>query len=174
MRVFVTLGFERRPFDRLLKAVDTGIELGIIPQDTLVQSGYSNHVPSRCASVAFLSFSEIEAVMRRAEIIVAHAGVGTLLHCLHINKIPILFPRRVSRGEHVDDHQFIFARAIEETRRALVAYDVSQLFQTIDNHERLAAGLTGAASIGEGDGVSRLRDYIRLSISQALDRGNGR
>ena len=37
--------------------------------------------------------------------LVAHAGVGTALAAFEVGKCPVLVPRRVAHGEHVDDHQ---------------------------------------------------------------------
>jgi len=40
-----------------------------------------------------------------ADVVVAHAGVGTALAALEVGKCPVLVPRRLVHGEHVDDHQ---------------------------------------------------------------------
>jgi UDP-N-acetylglucosamine transferase subunit ALG13 len=43
--------------------------------------------------------------MREADVVVAHAGVGTALAAFEVGKCPLLVPRRLALGEHVDDHQ---------------------------------------------------------------------
>ena len=156
MKTFVTLGFERHPFDRLLKAIDEGIASHIIPSSTLVQSGHSSYA-LRCPSVSFLSNADMHAALCDAEIIIAHAGVGTLLKCLSLNKVPILFPRSSRKGEHVDDHQLIFARIMEEQKRALVAYDGEQLLKIYQDYGRHVADLGRMPS---GNGASRLCVYL--------------
>ena len=158
MKVFVTLGFERRPFDRLLKAVDLGIQRGIIPKDTFVQTGHTSRPVLACPSVDFLDYDEMIETLRSAEIIIAHAGVGTLLQCLHLQKIPILFPRRAHGKEHVDDHQVKFARIMEERKRALVAYSSEQLFDIFSDYSSLAAEIYAAD--GHPNGTSDLKTYI--------------
>lgn len=150
MRLFVTVGLEPRPFDRLLKAVDLGIKRRIFPLETLVQRGHSNYAPAHCPSVPFLPYGEMVRALESAEVVIAHAGVGTLLQCLHQKKIPILYPRRARLGEHVDDHQIMFAQVIEARKRALVAYNPERLFEVFQTYHRLAAGLSGAAHLENG------------------------
>ena len=48
---------------------------------------------------------ELTQAIREADVLVAHAGVGTALAALEVGKCPVLVPRRVAHGEHVDDHQ---------------------------------------------------------------------
>jgi UDP-N-acetylglucosamine transferase subunit ALG13 len=162
VRLFVTVGLEPRPFDRLLKAVDLGIERRIFPLETLVQRGHSNYAPERCPSVPFLPYDEMVRALQSAEVVIAHAGVGTLLQCLHQKKIPILYPRRARLGEHVDDHQIMFAQVIEARKRALVAYDPERLFEVYEVFPRLAAGLSGTAC--PDNGGMHIRRYLEETL----------
>jgi UDP-N-acetylglucosamine transferase subunit ALG13 len=162
MRLFVTVGLEPRPFDRFLKAVDLGIERRIFPLETLVQRGHSNYTPEHCPSVPFLPYDEMVGALKSAEVVIAHAGVGTLLQCLHQKKIPILYPRRARWGEHVDDHQIMFAQVIEARKRALVAYDPERLFEVFQVYSRLVAGLSGAAN--NDNGGTRLSQHLGQTL----------
>ncbi len=137
MKVFVTVGFERRPFDRLLLTIEKGIEEGKIPSDTFIQIGHSQYLPQVCSYKRFLDFDEMEHQVKNSDIVIAHAGVGTILVCLSHNKIPILFPRDAKLREHVDDHQIEFCRIMEEQKRALVAYNSEDLFETVRNYDLL-------------------------------------
>ncbi len=158
MKVFVTLGFERRPFDRLIDTVNQGILRGIFPRETMVQAGHTGRSGLECASVDFLSYTDMLDALKSAEIVIAHAGVGTLLQCLHLRKIPILFPRRAHGKEHVDDHQVKFARIMEERKRALVAYNAEQLFRVFCDYVRLSAEIS--AAYGYPNGSSELKTYL--------------
>ena len=55
---------------------------------------------------------DLTAAMREADVVVAHAGVGAALDALEVGHHPVLVPRRVDRGEHVDDHQPEVAAAL--------------------------------------------------------------
>jgi UDP-N-acetylglucosamine transferase subunit ALG13 len=59
--------------------------------------------------------------MRSADVVVAHAGVGTAITALSAGKCPVLLPRRKRHGEHVDDHQVDIARALGSRGLAVVA-----------------------------------------------------
>ena len=167
MKTFVTLGFERRPFDRLLRPIDEGVASHIIPSATLVQRGHSPYVLRRCPSIPFLSYAEMCAALNTSDIVIAHAGVGTLLHCLRLNKIPILFPRSAKLGEHVDDHQVVFARIMQEQKKALVVYEAGQLLDTFRDYHRLIADFSGS---GNGDGRARLSGYLEKKLSEYLGK----
>ena len=60
---------------------------------------------------------DLTQAMREAAVVVAHAGVGTALAALEVGKTPVLVPRRLAQGEHVDDHQTQIAQ--ELARRGL-------------------------------------------------------
>jgi UDP-N-acetylglucosamine--N-acetylmuramyl-(pentapeptide) pyrophosphoryl-undecaprenol N-acetylglucosamine transferase len=51
--------------------------------------------------------------MQEADVVVAHAGVGTALAALEVGKCPVLVPRRLAHAEHVDDHQTQIARELD-------------------------------------------------------------
>lgn len=69
---------------------------------------------------------ELEAAMREADLIVAHAGTGTALTAFELGRSPVLVPRRARYGEHVDDHQVSTAKMLAE--RGLVTHlEVAQI-----------------------------------------------
>jgi UDP-N-acetylglucosamine--N-acetylmuramyl-(pentapeptide) pyrophosphoryl-undecaprenol N-acetylglucosamine transferase len=55
---------------------------------------------------ALMSQEDLSAAMREADLVIAHAGVGTALQAMEAGHCPVLIPRRADRREHVDDHQF--------------------------------------------------------------------
>jgi UDP-N-acetylglucosamine transferase subunit ALG13 len=137
MKIFVTVGFESFPFDRLLRAIDGGLEHGLIAGDIFVQTGPSRYQVQYCESKRFLDYDEIMSRLKEADIVVCHAGVGTTLLCLGLGKIPIIFPRQSGYHEHVDDHQIQFAQKMEKQGKALVAYDENDLLSKIGRHRLL-------------------------------------
>jgi UDP-N-acetylglucosamine transferase subunit ALG13 len=69
---------------------------------------------------------ELAAAIAEADLVVAHAGIGSALTALEAGKLPVLLPRRYARGEHVDDHQVLIAEDLE-LRRLAVCRDVDEL-----------------------------------------------
>ena len=69
---------------------------------------------------------ELRAAMADADLVVAHAGIGSTLGALEAGHCPVLLPRRFSRGEHVDDHQVLIADALSQ-RKLAVARDAAEV-----------------------------------------------
>jgi UDP-N-acetylglucosamine transferase subunit ALG13 len=145
--IFVTVGTNEAPFDRLLHLVDS---LGM-PDDLIVQHGSSSVRPAARELVDFVPFDTLIEHVRAARAVVTHAGVGSVIVSLSQGKRPIVVARRQRHGEAVDDHQVDFARRFasaglvtlvessDELRRALeLTADAPQAF---GGSSRLAAEL---------------------------------
>jgi UDP-N-acetylglucosamine transferase subunit ALG13 len=117
-----TLSFSfRRLFERLRMVLPPGATV-------LVQAGpEAADISWPEADVrAMVRPDELSRAMRDADIVIAHGGIGSALMAFEAGKSPILVPRRVRFGEHVDDHQEQIARQF--ARRGLaVAADASEL-----------------------------------------------
>lgn len=163
MNIFVTVGFENFPFDRLLKIIDRGVGRGIIKDELKIQIGTSSYIPQFCASQRFFPFEEIVERIRKADIVICHAGVGTTLLTLQSGKIPILFPRMAKYGEHIDDHQVDFARKMQDLKKVLVAYDEAELLYQIKNYESLVKGIH---SYSCREPSTALRSYIQQYLEE--------
>jgi len=137
--IFVTVGTEKFPFDRLVRSIDRAVGEGRIRDKVYIQKGYSSYVPVNADYWNFLEFPDMVDMVQKANLIVSHAGVGSFLLCVHFRKVPILFPRRAVFGEHLDDHQLDFVKGIERLDVALVAYDERDLLIQIDHYRRLIA-----------------------------------
>jgi UDP-N-acetylglucosamine--N-acetylmuramyl-(pentapeptide) pyrophosphoryl-undecaprenol N-acetylglucosamine transferase len=141
-KVVVSLGtFKNYGFERLVKRL-----LEILPADAdvLWQTGDTDVSGLGIVGHHTIPERELSEAIRAADVLVAHAGVGTALAALEVGKCPILVPRRFSHGEHVDDHQIQIAR--ELSRRGLaVTSDADEL--TLDH--LLTAAATRVATLPE-------------------------
>ncbi len=103
MKMFVTVGNATVPFDRLLRAVDEAqLELGC---SGICQRGVSTVEPRGFYCHAALSKQAFERAMADADVVVCHAGVGTLWSAISAGHTPLVMPRRHVHGEIVNDHQ---------------------------------------------------------------------
>jgi len=104
LRVVVTVGSMHQPMTRLVKQLSA-----VLPADSSVvwQLGHTPPVAGmRGAAIeSFISHDALTKHMAAADVVVCHAGVGSALQALSVGKSPILVPRRVAHGEHVDEHQ---------------------------------------------------------------------
>jgi UDP-N-acetylglucosamine transferase subunit ALG13 len=154
--IFVTVGTNEAPFDRLLLAL---AEVGA-DEDLVVQHGPSAVQPPRASCFASLSYEELADLVRRARVVVSHAGVGSVLTALANGKRPIVVPRLRRFGEAVDDHQLLFARRLEQTELVTLVEDLSQLSEALRSS-------SDAVSIKlEAD--RRLIDELRAYVRQRL------
>lgn len=111
--LFATVG-ATLPFDRLVALVEHAHEAGLLPPEVVVQRGTGGRDVAGVRSVESLPFAEIEALLRRADIVVCHGGTGSLITALREQCHVIAVPRTHARGEHYDDHQSEIVTAFAE------------------------------------------------------------
>jgi UDP-N-acetylglucosamine transferase subunit ALG13 len=101
--VFATVGTQL-PFDRLLRALDTwaGIHREV---PVIAQTGQSAARYPHLQTCPHLDQQAFARTFAAAQVVVAHAGMGTILTALDLGKPLILMPRRADLGEHRNDHQ---------------------------------------------------------------------
>ncbi|KPJ65844.1 MAG: hypothetical protein AMJ43_09860 [Coxiella sp. DG_40] len=161
--IFVTVGTEKFQFDRLLKAIDHGIKACEIKESVFAQTGSSKHVPKLFKYCGFLPFNKMIEFIKKADIVVTHAGVGSTLLCLSLGKIPVAFPRLVRMGEHLDNHQLEFARRMETDKKILAAYDERELLNKIKNYKRLISAL---ANQNLSSSKNNLVHFLKTTIDE--------
>jgi beta-1,4-N-acetylglucosaminyltransferase len=125
--IFVTVGNHYQGFDRLIKKAD---EIAShTSYDILIQRGYSSYRPQ---SAQYFDFVPIQTAMeniRKSELVISHAGIGTIILCKEYGIPLIILPRKKKYGEHGTDHQVEIAKAIEERRDdyIFIVYEEDQL-----------------------------------------------
>ena len=141
-KVVVSLGtFKDYGFERLVRRL-----LEILPADAEVlwQTGDTDVSGLGIKGHHTLPEHELSEAIRDADVLVAHAGVGASLMALELGRCPVLVPRRLSHGEHVDDHQTQIAG--ELSRRGLaVTADADEL--TLDHLATAAATRVAALAV---------------------------
>jgi UDP-N-acetylglucosamine transferase subunit ALG13 len=105
--IFVTVGTHIQQFNRLLELVD-----GLPPSlERVIQYGASTYQVKYGSARQFIEFDEVLDLMARAEVVVSHGGVGSIILALAAGQRPVVAPRLLRFGEHVDDHQLEVAEA---------------------------------------------------------------
>lgn len=141
--IFVTVGTHGQPFERLLAAV---AELSD-PDRVCLQYGPGKRPEGIERAVAFMSFAEMEENFAAADVVVTHAGVGSILCARRAGHLPIVVPRYRELGEHVDDHQVELTRALAERDEVRPAWRGDDLGELVAVSTR-----QGATAVGEGAG----------------------
>lgn len=114
-RLFVTLG-TIKPY-RFDSVVDAVLSTGLADDRTVWQLGATNRSDLPGTAVSHLSSAEFSQNCKDADVVVTHAGVGTLMNLFDMGISPVVAPRRAVRHEHVDDHQSQIANLLR--RRSL-------------------------------------------------------
>ncbi|MCB9010271.1 MAG: glycosyl transferase family 28 [Actinobacteria bacterium] len=120
-RVVVTLGTMRGyPFRRAVAAIQRALPSALAPDaEVLWQVG---DVPAPgVAARDMVPRDELDAAMRDADLVIAHAGVGSTLQSLSAGRVPVLLVRRHAHGEHIDDHQALWAEEVQRRGLAVSA-----------------------------------------------------
>lgn len=101
--IFTTVGTQL-PFDRLIQSVD---EVAPFFPNTefIVQACRPKYKPRHVKTYDLLSPADFEAYMQTAELIISHAGVGTMFTAGRYRKPMIFCPRQGSLREHRNNHQ---------------------------------------------------------------------
>jgi len=139
--IFVIVGQERFPFDRLLRIIDEATARGEIGPDVFGQTGCSHYQPKAFPCESYLPLSRMRQLIQESRIVVTHGGVGCIVLCLSAGKIPVVVPREKRLGEHLDDHQVEFAAMLEAERSILVAHSPADLVYDINHYEKLIVEL---------------------------------
>lgn len=144
--IFVTVGTQA-PFDRMIRVVDAWAKDH--PEERVIaQIGESSYVPQHCKAVEMLSPQACRDLMKQAHVIVAHAGMGTILLALELGKPVIIMPRRAALGEQRNDHQLATAEQLSSLQLVKVAQDDESLLTCLtESHTlRAAARISSSAS----------------------------
>lgn len=158
--IFVTIG-SMFPFDRLVRAMDAwAAERRPEGGDVLAQIGEGAYRPAHMRWVARLGRSEYQAAVAGARLVVAHAGVGSVVTAGEFGKPIVVLPRRRHLAEHTSDHQMETAGWLRGKPGVHVAETEADL------PARIAAALaeprTGirTESVADPAFIARLRAFI--------------
>ncbi|GGM86331.1 glucosyl transferase [Dyadobacter beijingensis] len=159
--IFVTIGTQA-PFDRLIKAIDE-IAPQLNGERVVAQVFESSYQVKNLETVGFLSPDEFNTYFDEARLVVAHAGMGTIISALTQAKPLLILPRLASMGEHRNDHQIATAKKMQDLGYVQVAFDEQELVSKL---LKMSAGANGSAAspqirkVASDTLISSVRGYI--------------
>lgn len=131
--IFVALGTQKFPLDRLLIEVDEILEKKTVTDEVFAQIGNSNYKPRNYKYADFLTKDEFEGKIAECSLLITHSGVSTIMTGISHGKPTIVYPRLAKYGEHVDDHQFEIAQSFSELNYVLLCDENSNLSKLIED-----------------------------------------
>lgn len=125
--IFATTGTQLA-FPRLMEALNALAP--DLDEEIIAQAGPEDGAAGRYPALdirAHLTPADYGAIVSRARLIVAHAGIGTILTAKRHGKPLILLPRQHALGEHRNDHQLATARQVATLEGVHIAWEVTDL-----------------------------------------------
>jgi UDP-N-acetylglucosamine transferase subunit ALG13 len=127
--IFVTVG-SMLPFDRLIRAVDN---LAISPgQEIFAQIGHGKYLPRNLRFARMLTPEKFEEYVTSATLVIAHAGMGTVITAMEAGKAVVILPRLAALREATTDHQVHTARWLNGKPGILAAASEADLERVVD------------------------------------------
>lgn len=129
--IFVTVGGQM-PFDRLTRTVD---EWAAARQrdDVFAQIGDTDYEPNHVRWTRFLTPKDFRKTMEQSDLVVAHAGMGTILTAREVATPVLVLPRRASAQETRNEHQLATARLLQNRGLVDVAWEETDLWAKLDS-----------------------------------------
>jgi UDP-N-acetylglucosamine transferase subunit ALG13 len=122
---FVSIGNALQPFPRLLDAVCS--VANDLPQPVIVQYGNTPFQCSYCQGIDFMEMSEFQSHIKESELVILHAGAGSLINAIQLGKTPVVLPRKAELSEHIDNHQVEFSQELSKSNKAIVVDSVDNI-----------------------------------------------
>ena len=123
--IFVSLGTQDKPFNRIIDYVISLKEnlKELQSEKIIIQLGQTKLIKSDNERIKnlenitiydMLKPEKMKDIIKDSDIIITHAGVGTIMECLEMGKEIIVVPRKVENLEHVNNHQEEIAFEMEK------------------------------------------------------------
>jgi len=156
--IFLTVGNWHKGFNRLVKAVDDLKGCHAITEEIIAQIGPGSYKPKYFTAMAFCSTDDFVSNIKAARVVITHAGVGAISQAAKLKKPVIVVPRKASLGEHFDDHQFSTAKVFETEGKILVAYEISELPDKLEQTKNFVPTT--------GEGCERIIQAVRTFLEK--------
>ena len=134
--ILVLLGTQNNSFHRLLEEIEKNIENGIIKEEVVVQAGYTKYEPStqkqKIKIFDTIPKKELEKLIEKANLVISHGGVGSMVTANQKGKKVIAVPRYKKYHEHVNDHQIETIRIFERKGYVMIAENVEDLSELLE------------------------------------------
>lgn len=146
-------------FDRLVTTVDAWAAKH--PDvEVFAQIGLTDFVPRHMEWEKLLDPVRYAEVFAKAEVVVSHAGMGTVISAAEQGKPLLLLPRLGALRETRNDHQVATARWLAERPGIWVAMSENELASALDARARLTSKTIAGSTEAEPRLIKAIRDFI--------------
>lgn len=132
IKLFVPLGTQKFPFNRLIEALNGLVEKGLYKPEEIVMQSSIYEVEPKFTHYELIPAAQFEELIDKAKLVITHSGVNSIISCMKRKKPLIIVPRLKKYGEHVDDHQLEIAELMKQKFDVIVVKDLSKLDVAIE------------------------------------------
>lgn len=125
--ILVTVGTQKFEFNRLLIKIDELIEDGTITEEVFAQIGVCSYKPKHYSYKTFMPKDIMMEWLKKADMVVTHAGTGIVMTAVNMGKKVIAVPRLSEFKEHVDNHQFEIIKVLGQAGIIEPVYEMDKL-----------------------------------------------
>lgn len=129
--VLVLLGTQNNSFHRLLEEVERNIENKNIEEEVIVQAGYTKYESDKMKIFETLPKEELGELIKKANYVITHGGVGSMITSNQEGKKVIAVPRQKKYQEHVNDHQKATVEEFKQKGYVIGIEEVEELEKSI-------------------------------------------
>jgi len=156
--IFVTIG-SLFPFDRLMRDIDE-LASDFPSERFFAQIGDGAYEPKNIEFARWLTRREFKDTVREAKLIIAHAGMGSVITAMEVGKPILLVPRILELGEHTTDHQMATARWLAGRPGVFVCMESAELGDAIRRALSAQDQAQTMPNTAPEAFVQRIRDFI--------------
>ena len=128
--IFVVLGTQDKPFDRLLKVIDQAVKDGVITDKIVVQAGETDFHSDNMEIRKIIPMNEFNQLIKDSDLVICHAGYGILSSALEAGKKVLSAARLAEYGEHQNNHQCDILDYYEKKSYIMALHDFSKFNET--------------------------------------------
>lgn len=156
--ILITVGTHQLGFERLIAEVERAcLDNPSLVSKIVLQYGNSEPLRFSVEQFDFIQPDKLAALQNSADLVITHAGVGSVMGALMAGKKVIACPRYFDLGEHVDDHQVEWCQEIAREKWVLACWKDSNLSSLISKSVEFVPGYNSNQN---------LQRYIESMISR--------
>lgn len=155
--ILVLLGSQENSFRRLLEQVEKCVENNIIRDKVVVQAGHTKFFSNEMEIFNFTSNENLNELIDKADLVITHGGVGSIMSCIKKGKKVIGVARLKEFGEHVNNHQKQIVENFHNKKYIIGTSNVEDLQHILQNIDEFKPELFSSTS---GNIAKLVCDYI--------------
>ena len=91
IKLFVPLGTQKFPFNRLVEALNALVERGLYKPEEIVMQSSIYEVEPKFTHYKLIPAAQFEELIDKAELVITHSGVNSIMSCMKRKSLLLLY-----------------------------------------------------------------------------------